>query len=66
MSHMTQDQYLEMNKMQRREEQFYFKVNQEMYKLQETIKYKLACIEGERASVIRRIEAQVRETYSGK
>ena len=37
-----------------------------MYKLQETIKYKLACIEGERASVIRRIEAQVRETYAGK
>jgi hypothetical protein len=36
-----------------------------MYKLQETLKYKLACIEGERASVIRRIEVQVRETYAG-
>ena len=49
-----------------REEQFYFKFNQEIYKLQETLKYKLGCIEGERASVIRRIEAQVRETFSGK
>ncbi len=63
---MTQDQYMEMNRMQMREEQFYFKVNQEMYKLQETLKFKLACIEGERASVIRRIEEQVRKTYTGK
>jgi hypothetical protein len=65
-SHMTQDQYMEMNKMQMREEQFYFKFDQEIYKLQEKLKFKLSSIEAERASVLRRIEAQVKQTYSGK
>jgi hypothetical protein len=65
-SHMTQDQYIEMNKMQMREEKFYFKFNQEIYKLQEKLKLKLSSIEGERTNVLRRIEALVKQTYSGK
>jgi len=63
---MNQEQYLEMSKMQQREEQFYFKLDQEIYKLQEKLKLKLSNIEAERACVIRKIEQQVRETYSGK
>lgn len=39
-------------------------MDQEIYKLQNTIKLKLLSIEGERQSALRRIESSIKETYS--
>lgn len=52
--------------MQDKEEQFYYKLDQEIFKLQSKLKERLSNIEPERQSVLRMIEQLVKETYSGK
>jgi len=51
--------------MEEREEQFYFKLDQEIYKVQGILKLKLAAIDSERLSALRKIETIVRGTYHG-
>lgn len=63
---MTQEEYMETNRMQAREERFYVKFDHEIYKLQEKLKIKLGNIEPERASALKKIESQVKEVFSGK
>ena len=50
--------------MEEKEDEFFFKLDQEIYKLQHKLKTKIASIEPERQSVLKRIEEIVKETYS--
>ncbi|TNV74895.1 hypothetical protein FGO68_gene8183 [Halteria grandinella] len=63
-SHMSQDQYEEQAFVTQKTDQFYTKLDQEIYKLQNKIKFKLQGIEPERQSALRRIESSIKDTYS--
>lgn len=52
--------------MQAKEEQFFFKLDQEIYKIQGKLKLKLAAIESERQIVLRIIEQQAKTTFKGR
>lgn len=65
-SHMTEEQYQQQALVSEREDRFYSKLDQEIYKLQNKLKMRVASIEAERQTALRRVEQAVRDTYSGK
>lgn len=56
MSHMTEEQYQQQTAVSEKEDRFYFKLDQEIYKLQNKLKMKVASIEAERQSALRKVE----------